>query len=56
MKEQANYYDVVYKTKSGRLMVAKRIEASTAKVAKSKLKKQMRKSTSFKSIVTTVKI
>ncbi len=37
-----NYYDIVYKTKRGRLMVAKRQEGKTAKEAKSKLKKRMR--------------
>jgi len=56
MPKLDNYYDVVYKTKSGRAMVAKRIAAKTAKAAKSKLKTSMRASSSFKSVVTAIKL
>ncbi|PSJ72346.1 hypothetical protein C7N43_34605 [Sphingobacteriales bacterium UPWRP_1] len=42
-----NLYDVIYKTKSGRVMVAGRIEAKTANEAKAKLKKEMRASSTF---------
>lgn len=51
-----NLYDIAYKTKSGRLMVAKRIAAKTAEEAKKKLKKEMRLSSSFDSIVTVIKL
>lgn len=51
-----NYYDIAYRTKSGRLMVARRIEAKTAKKAESKLKTQMKVSSSFDGIVTTIKL
>ena len=50
-----NFYDIAYKTKSGRMMIASRIEAKTGKAAKAKLKKQMRASNSFDKIVTTIK-
>ncbi len=51
-----NFYDVIYKTKSGRGMVAKRVEAKTDKAAKAKVKKEMRASKSFSHIVTTFKL
>ncbi len=56
MAKLENYYDVVYKTKSGRAMVAKRIPAKTAKAAKALVKKQNIASTSFKNVVTTIKV
>lgn len=46
-----NIYDVVYRTKSGRVMVAKAIEAKDAKSAKKKLKKQMQASSSFDKVI-----
>ncbi len=51
-----NIYDVVYKTKSGRAMIAKRIEAKTAKAAKAKVKRQMAASATFKNVVTAIKL
>ena len=51
-----NYYDIAYKTKSGRMMVAKRIAAKTSKEAKEKLKKEMRASSSFDGIITAIKL
>ena len=51
-----NYYDIAYKTKGGRMMVAKRIAAKTSKEAKEKLKKQMRASSTFDGIVTVIKL
>jgi len=51
-----NYYDVAYKTKSGRLMVARRVAAKTAKEAKQKVKTEMRASSSFGGIVTATKL
>jgi hypothetical protein len=57
MKKQIeNHYDIAYKTKSGRMMVAKNISGINANAAKAKLKKQMRKSSSFDSIITAVKV
>lgn len=43
-------FDVVYSTKSGRLMVAKSIMANNVEEAKEKVKAQMRASTSFDKI------
>lgn len=51
-----NFYDVVYKTKSGRAYVAKRIEAASAVIAKAKVKKQMRASSSFDKIIMAIKL
>lgn len=51
-----NLYDVAYKTKSGRLMVSKRVSAYTAKGAKALVKKEMKASTSFDRVVTAFKI
>ena len=55
-KKQKNFYDVIYKTKAGRAMVAKRIEAETDKEAKKILKKQMRASATFGSVISTIKL
>ncbi len=55
-KKIDNLYDVAYLTKTGRLMVAKRISAKNKTEAKAKLKREMRASTSFKSIVTVIEI
>lgn len=54
--ETNNFYDIAYKTKSGRMMIAKRVEGKTSNDAKAKLKKQMRSSTSFDKIVTAIKL
>lgn len=43
----SKYYDVVYRTKSGRTMVSTRVEATSKNDAMAKLKKQMRASSSF---------
>jgi hypothetical protein len=51
-----NYYDVIYKTKSGRAMVAKRVEAKSSTEAKSKIKNQMRASYTFDKVITTIKL
>lgn len=48
------YFDVVYTTKSGKTMIAKRVEAVSAQDAKDKLKKQMKASTTFDKVVTAV--
>ncbi len=55
-KKIDNLYDVAYLTKTGRLMVAKRIAAKNKTEAKATLKREMRASTSFKSIVTVIEI
>ena len=44
------YYDVVYQTTSGRLMIAKRVSAKSETEAKEKVKNEMRASTTFKEI------
>lgn len=54
--QQLNSYDVVYKTKSGRAMVAKKVEAKTANAAKAKVKSEMRASTSFDKVVMAIKL
>ena len=51
-----NFYDVIYKTKSGRAMVAKRVEAKTANAAKLKIKSEMKASSTFDKIVMTIKL
>lgn len=51
-----NEYDVIYKTKSGRAMVAKKIKAKTAELAKSKVKREMRASSSFDKVVMAIKL
>ncbi len=51
-----NTYDVVYKTKSGRAMVAKRVDAKTAEAAKAKVKREMQASSTFKNVVTAIKL
>lgn len=54
--EIENDYDVIYKTTSGRAMIAKRIPAKTAEAAKAKVKKQMRASSTFKSVISAIKL
>lgn len=51
-----NLYDVVYKTKSGRAMIAKNISAKNVSEAKTKVKQQMRLSSSFNGVVTAIKL
>lgn len=51
-----NFYDVTYKTKSGRLMVAKRIAGQTENQAKELLKKKMRASETFDSVISAIKL
>ena len=51
-----NFYDIIYKTKSGRAMVAKRVEAKTANAAKLKIKSEMKASSTFDKIVMTIKL
>ena len=51
-----NTYDVAYRTTSGRLMVAKRVQACTAEAAKTKLKREMRASKTFDKVITTIKL
>lgn len=51
IRKPNKFYDIVYQTNSGRLMVAKKIEAKTKTDARAKLKMQMRASTSFKKII-----
>lgn len=55
-KKPTNYYDVIYKTKSGRGMVAKRIAATSQVAAMKKVKSEMRASTSFKNCVMAIKL
>jgi hypothetical protein len=55
-KKESNFYDVVYRTKSGRGMIAKRIEAKNAEDAKRIVKKQMRASSSFDKCTAAYKI
>lgn len=50
-----NIYDVVYKTKSGRVMVQHGVEAKTMKAAKDKIKQNMRASSSFDKVVLVIK-
>lgn len=56
MTAKTNRYDVFYRTKSGRGMVAHNITATSDKAARAKLKKQMRASSSFDKIVTVIKL
>lgn len=59
MKKKAkcvNTYDVVYKTKSGRLMVAKKVCGDNANDAKKNLQKEMRASDSFDKVITATKL
>lgn len=56
MQKFNNYYDVLYRTTSGRGMVAKRVPAKTAEAAKQKIKKEMKGSSTFKSIITAIKL
>lgn len=56
MAKETNVYDVVYRTTSGRAMVAKRIEAPTAEAAKAKVTKQMKASSTFQSVTMAIKI
>lgn len=55
-KAGKNYYDVAYKTKNGRMMVATRVEAKTAQAAMQKVKKEMEKSNSFEKVITAIKL
>lgn len=51
MKRTLKYFDVVYTTKSGRAMVAKRVQAFSKTGAMTKVKNEMRASTTFKKCV-----
>lgn len=51
-----NYYDVIYKTKSGRAVVYKRVEAKTDKAAKAKVKSEMKESKTFDKILMAIKL
>jgi len=55
-KECKYFYDVAYRTKTGRMMVAKRVCANTSKEAQRKIKKEMRASKSFDKVITTIKL
>ena len=55
-QDYSNYYDVVYKTTSGRAMVAKKVEAKNANAAKAKIKREMNKSASFDKVVMAIKL
>lgn len=55
-KAKIKLYDVVYTTKSGRVMVAKRIEAISNKAAMQQLKTNMRASQSLNKIVMAIRI
>lgn len=56
MNTLEKHFDIVYRTKSGRGMVAKNIVAKNQTEAKQKLKKEMQKSTSFDKIITVIEI
>lgn len=51
-----HFFNVIYKTINGQLMVAKRINANTEEQANEILLKSMRASSSFKEIITTIKL
>jgi hypothetical protein len=51
-----NRYDVVYQTTSGRAIIAKNVIAKNEKAARSKLKKEMQASTTFRKIITVILI
>ena len=51
-----NIYDVFYRTKSGRGMIAKNVAVKNATAAIEKIKKEMRTSKSFDKVVTVFKI
>lgn len=53
-KALTKFYDVIYSTKSGRTMIARKIEGKTQAEAKKNLKLQMRKSTSFNKIISVI--
>jgi len=48
------YFDVIYTTKSGNSMIAKKIEAESKEDAKEVLKKQMRASSTFDKVLTVI--
>jgi hypothetical protein len=51
-----HFFNVIYKTIHGQLMVAKRINANTEEQANEILLKSMRASFTFKEIITTIKL
>jgi hypothetical protein len=51
-----NYYDIAYKTKGGRLMVAKRVKGKNDSDARRNLKREMRASKTFRNIVSVIKL
>ncbi len=51
-----NRYDVVYQTTSGRALIAKNVIAKNEKAARSKLKKEMQASTTFRKIIAVILI
>ena len=51
-----SYYDIVYRTKSGRAMVQKRFPGKTADLAKQKFIKSMRSSDTFEKVITIFKL
>ena len=55
MAQLDNFYDVIYSTKRGVTMIAKRVPAPTEAKAKAKVRKEMRASTTFKKILMVVK-
>lgn len=56
MAKLNSYWDVVYKTTSGRAMVAKRVAATSKTAAMAKVKNEMAKSTTFKNVVMAIKL
>lgn len=56
MKRTLKYFDVVYTTKGGRGMIAKRVPAYSKTGAMAKVKTEMRASTTFKKCVTAIEL
>lgn len=56
LQQFENFYDIAYKTKGGRMMVAKRVAGKTAEEAKRRLQKEMKASSSFDGIVLAIKL
>jgi hypothetical protein len=56
MKKLESYFDVIYKTTSGRAMIAKRVSAKSKAGAMRKVIKEMSKSSTFKRCLMAIKL
>jgi len=56
MAKQNKFFDVVYRTTSGRGMIAKRIEATSKTAAMAKVKREMSASSTFKKCLMAIEL